>query len=252
MTHLVGGRTVYSLWMLPPPDIADKLRNIISDLSQTFDTIAFEPHITLFPMLYDPTPMIVHRVKELCSKLKPFKIRLTKMECGQSFYQCFYILVELTPELITANSMCRKTFQRFDDPPFKPHLSLLYCDPSQISMDMIEEKIDLNVEEIGEFMVDSVELWLTPVQKDKIAEWSDYQRFHLGVSMNTTTRSNAKIDECVEELFPKDWGRRSGIRTNESETVISNVMIKSRLANDEPHLIEMIDELIDWIQQNVV
>ena len=225
------GQTIYSLWLCPPSEISNKLRKLIAKLSKNYeDSIAFEPHITLLPLIYDPTAMIVHKLKELCSKIRPFKVKLKCVDYGDSYYQCVYILVELTSELITANSICRRLFERFDEKPYLPHLSLLYYDPNKINKKQIQQQIDseckeqsIILEEI-EFTVDSVELWITAPDRNKISEWDMYQRIYFNNSssapdqkssaMDNDNNNNTNISIEDPDYFAKDWGKKA---ENESD-----------------------------------
>eukprot|EP01084_Bolivina_argentea_P130536 230436_1 len=224
-----AAKTVYSLWLCPPEEISNKLRKIISTLSKQHDTIVFEPHITLIPAIYEyPTAMVMNKVQQLCSQLSPFKIKLKQINYGKSYYQCVYILVELTSELITANSICRKLFNKYDDPQYMPHLSLLYCDTNKVQKD-IHAKIELKQDDIYEFTVDCVELWLTPPQKNKISEWDMVKRFPFksqtkSAQKNVNNTVNDVFDE--KELFAKDWGKGI-VSQNTSNTINNQTQVES-------------------------
>lgn len=220
-----SGQTIYSLWMCPPMEVSNKLRKLITRLSRNYeDSIAFEPHITLIGLLYDPTAMIIHKLKELCSKMRAFKVKLQAVDYGTSFYQCVYVTVELTPELITANSICRRLFERFDDPPYFPHLSLLYYDPDKINRKEIQTQLHSECKEEGiileefEFTIDSVELWTTAPHKSKISEWDCYQRLyfdkpsekeqeHKSNDQDVNNKSDITVDD--PDYFAKDWGKKT-------------------------------------------
>eukprot|EP00483_Globobulimina_turgida_P008091 UN08107 len=212
-----SAQTIYSLWMCPPPEISDKLRKIISILSKQHDTIAFEPHITLMHAIFEfPTAMVMNKVEELCNKLTPFIVKLKHIGYGKPYFQSLYILIELTSELITANSICRKLFCKYDEPKYMPHLSLLYCDPNQVPKD-IHNEIDLKEQDISEFMIDSVELWLTPAQKNQISEWDMVKRFTFkNQSKLSKTNINQHVNDMSDEkeLFAKDWGECSALQNS--------------------------------------
>ena len=219
-------------------EISNKLRTIISNISQKYEeSVAFEPHITLLPAIYEyPTAMIINKIKQLCSKINPFKIKLKSIEFGKNYYQCVYILVELTSELITANSICRHLFQKYDQNSYYPHLSLLYYDPDKINKTDIQKQINIDCKEQDinfietEFIVDSVELWITIPDKNKISQWDMHQKFYFNKQTQNSIRqslnmNNEDINQIDPDYFAKDWGKKKETQTpqiRQKEAEISN------------------------------
>ena len=80
-------------------------------------------------------------MKQLCDKTEPFKIKLTKLKQKANEYQCVFALAEITPQLTTINQIGRKLFERFDDPPYMPHLSFIYGKPDRMTLSKRQEAI---------------------------------------------------------------------------------------------------------------
>ena len=132
---------------------------------------------TLIGAIEMPEAMLHMNVNELCKKMKPFEIKFhSKVSKGESFYQCVFAKVETTPELITCNQIARKLFDRFEDPPYLPHLSMMYGDSKKNRM--TEEKKDKACQHMNDrldfkefnFVCDRIEIWQTD-PKQRASNW---------------------------------------------------------------------------------
>ncbi len=115
--------TGFSLWMLPPPDVAERFRALIRELSRRMGTPPFEPHLTLLGGIEDASAAA--RVAPLAARLPPLPIRLTEIGTTAEYFRCVFIHAERTPLLQRAHQQaCDMLGQAPGE--FTPHLSLIY------------------------------------------------------------------------------------------------------------------------------
>ena len=116
----------YSLCLIPTGEPYEILSTTIAALSQTYEAPLFEPHVTVLGNLPDSQAETVASASHLAEQLRPYEIRLTTPECRDTYFQCLYLRVQETPPVMEAHAHARSIFHRQDDPPYLPHLSLLY------------------------------------------------------------------------------------------------------------------------------
>jgi 2'-5' RNA ligase len=120
--HGVG----FSLWIVPEGEVRRRLAVLIEALARRFGGPVFEPHLTLLAGAPGPTEAVVARAEELVRGSQAFRIGFTGPETGESYFRSLYLRVEPSPELLALHVAARDAFGRVDEPPFFPHLSLMY------------------------------------------------------------------------------------------------------------------------------
>lgn len=98
---------------------------MISKLSNKYSSPKFRPHVTLAGGFGGEKKELAAKAKILSRSLKPFEARLTRVRCLDEFFRSLFVLVEKTPEIMTAHRVARNLFgmPRHD---YLPHLSLIY------------------------------------------------------------------------------------------------------------------------------
>ena len=134
-------KTAFSLWLMPTGEVYDALENLISDLSKGYSSPRFAPHVTLLGELTGSYEEIETRASRLSVNLRPYAIKLTKLEYLDEYFRSLFIRVEETDKIIEANLRAREIFNRQKDPKYMPHLSILYGDFPSATKDKIIEKI---------------------------------------------------------------------------------------------------------------
>lgn len=124
----------YSIWLMPTGEVYNKLSKILSTLSKKYFSPNFEPHVTLIGELIGSEEEILSKTLYLAGNLRPFNIRLTRVEYLDVYFRSLFVRVEETDDVIDANKKARKIFNRPTDSEYMPHLSLLY------GMFTVEEK----------------------------------------------------------------------------------------------------------------
>ena len=102
--------TGYSIWIVPTGNVKRKLSKLMAELSKKFDAPAFStPHVTLYENLHGNKNELILKTKELAKSIKPFRIKLTRIDEGKNFDN-LVILVRKTRELANAYLKAKKIF----------------------------------------------------------------------------------------------------------------------------------------------
>lgn len=149
----------YSLWLMPEGEVYKRLNTLISRLSEEYSAPDFSPHVTLIGQVIGPEEEIISRTSELASFIEPYEIKLTGTGFLDEYFRCLFVRVEETAEVMGANSRAREVFGRYADPPYMPHLSLMYGDfPPETKREIISGiDDDFNIS----FSVESIHLFST-------------------------------------------------------------------------------------------
>lgn len=115
----------YHLWLQPTGRAYDTLENIISDLSTTYASPSFEPHVTLLGSLPGSEEEINRRVSHLGACLQPLDLHLIAPAYGDRYFQCIFFKARESPALIGAYELANNLFGNISGT-FMPHLSLMY------------------------------------------------------------------------------------------------------------------------------
>lgn len=134
-------REEYSIWILPPEPVFDRLAQLITQISQRYSTPSFEPHVTLIGNLSLPEEEMLAATQRLANFLNPFTLQLTTAGFLNEYFRSLFITVEKTEELLGAHQKARTLFRSPQESKFFPHLSLMYGDFSH----EIKEKIISNI-----------------------------------------------------------------------------------------------------------
>lgn len=164
----------YSLWLMPEGAVYESLSRLISQLAGEHSTCVFEPHVTLLGQLPETEKEILSKTSQLSTILPPQEIKLTTVDYLDEFFRCLFIRAEESGWILDVNRKAREIFGRTNDPPFMPHLSLVYGNLSS----EVKERI---ISEIGKgldftFPAASLHLFATEGDPD---QWRRVQEFPL-------------------------------------------------------------------------
>ncbi len=165
----------YSIYAMPQGEVRNKLQALADQLSETYKTPKFEPHVTIIPNVVGSEEEIIAKTEQLAKLIKPYKVELREIGYGNTYFQCLFIKGEATPEVIAASNKAREVFDRFSDPPYDLHLSIMYGE--NCAADTKEEII----RKIGRsfnlsFLVDRVYLYTADGSPE---EWHRVKEFPL-------------------------------------------------------------------------
>ena len=128
----------FSLWMVPEGDVQRRLADGIESLARRFGRPVFAPHVTLLAGVRESERDVVARAEALWRDAKEVPLRFIGLETDDTYFRALYLRVEPGPELLALHEAARGAFGRGDDPPYVPHLSLMYGTPPPASV--VEER----------------------------------------------------------------------------------------------------------------
>jgi len=166
----------YTIWFVPTGELHDELAGIIFRLSREYRAPAFEPHITLLGGIAETEENVMSKTADLAGFLKPFSIRFTALDSLDEYFRCVFLRVQETEGLMQANAKARELFGRKQDPPFIPHLSLLYGSFPTSTKEQIIENIGREFSRTFE----AKSLYLTTSSKNTdFKDWRVLEEFPL-------------------------------------------------------------------------
>jgi len=111
---------------MPRGDVCERLSRIIHQLSARYAAPEFSPHVTLLGGCVGPRRELICRSARVAASLRPFTIRLEKIDFRDEYFRCLFVHAALVEPLRKAHHAARQAFGHDREPPFMPHLSLLY------------------------------------------------------------------------------------------------------------------------------
>ncbi|GKU92431.1 hypothetical protein SLEP1_g6160 [Rubroshorea leprosula] len=97
---------VYSVWALPPEDVASRLKKLMVGLRSEFGGPEFEPHITVVGAINLTPDDALAKCRSACQGLKAYNATVERVATGTFFYQCVFLLLQPTPEVMDASDRC--------------------------------------------------------------------------------------------------------------------------------------------------
>lgn len=166
----------HSLWMVPAPDSAafSAYSEIIAETADSLGTFPFLPHITLVAAMMKGEEDVLERTRRLAAELAPYEFELDSVGYRDAYFQCVYAHLKRTESVVGANKLAREFFpERQSDPPYMPHLSLVYGDltAEQKEKDVIpklETALKKRSSETTILPMDSIQVWST---QGDVREW---------------------------------------------------------------------------------
>lgn len=116
----------YALWLTPEEPMFSFLEGAISRLSQEYAIPRFDPHVTLVSGIMAPEEEVLANTALLAGALKPFRLELGNVGYFDEYFRCLFVEVVPEDSLIKANRTAREAFRLQMQPPYMPHLSLVY------------------------------------------------------------------------------------------------------------------------------
>ncbi|KAI8459674.1 2',3'-cyclic-nucleotide 3'-phosphodiesterase [Phakopsora pachyrhizi] len=176
MSSIEGG---LSLWLSPQGDEFEKIRDLIKTLADENDgCLDFEPHVTLISDDQVPKDMSVENILKTVSEAvkdwnhsvgtdhltgdgleKGLEIKFNMVEFGSKFYQCVYVSIVKSDQLLRLNGILRasliKDLPSISIPDYYPHLSLIYS-----NMYNVDKKLEICERSKG--LIESIKSFRTP------------------------------------------------------------------------------------------
>ncbi len=166
----------FSLWLMPPDAIRERLGALIEDLATRLGTRPFPPHLTLLPGIEGRMQdAVLATAQSLGAGLRPLAIRLESVEGREEHFRCLIALAAADGPLRTAHETAALAFGRQPDPAFLPHVSLVY---GTLAPDRKRELIrDVASSAALAFEAARLHVWRT---EGPVEDWREIGAFGLG------------------------------------------------------------------------
>lgn len=164
----------YSLWLRPTLTQIDEYGLIISQLAHKYDSVPFQPHITLLSGLSGNLKRLKNSCAKIVSSTKKFDITCNNISYTNEFFRNFFILVNLRDEL---DKLYETTLQEFAYTPeddYMPHVSLYY---GKLNIDTKKKLVaELEHKYPHVFKLERLDLFET---SGNIAEWNLLESYYF-------------------------------------------------------------------------
>ncbi|KAL0873825.1 hypothetical protein Bca101_023530 [Brassica carinata] len=125
----VKKKDVYSVWALPDDETEPRFRKLMEALRSEFSGPRFDPHVTVVGATSLTADEAKKMFEETCDGLKAYTATVDRITTGTFFYQCVFLLLKSTPEVMKAGEHS-----------YMPHLSLLYAELDEEGKKKAQEK----------------------------------------------------------------------------------------------------------------
>ncbi|XP_030472164.1 cyclic phosphodiesterase-like [Syzygium oleosum] len=175
---------VYSVWALPTDDLAPRLRSLMGGLRSEFGGPRFEPHVTVVGAIGLTEGDAVSRFRAACDGLRAYTATVERVATGTFFYQCVYLLLRPTAEVVETSDHCSAHLGYKRPTPYMPHLSLLYGDLTDEEKKKAQEKAnDLDGSLNGlSFLISRLALYKTDTEDKTCQSWEKIAECSLNAS----------------------------------------------------------------------
>ncbi|XP_004293642.1 PREDICTED: cyclic phosphodiesterase-like [Fragaria vesca subsp. vesca] len=173
MASTTPEKHVYSVWALPPEDVAPRLQKLMEGLRAEFTGPYFDPHITVVGAITLTPEDALNKFETASKAVKAYEAKVERVATGTFFYQCVFLLINPTPQVVEASTSCCGHFGYNNSTPYMPHLSILYADLSDEDKKKAQEKANILDESITSlsFAVTRLALYKTDTEDKTLKSW---------------------------------------------------------------------------------
>ncbi|KAK6264554.1 hypothetical protein QUC31_012726 [Theobroma cacao] len=174
-------KDVYSVWALPPEDVRVRVKKLMEGLRSEFGGPQFEPHVTVVGAISLTADDALAKFRSACDGLKAYTATVERVATGTFFYQCVFLLLHPTREVVEASAHCTGHFGYKSSTPYMPHLSLLYADLTEEEKKKVQEKANILDESIGSlsFQISRLALYKTDTEDKTLKSWEKVAECNL-------------------------------------------------------------------------
>ncbi|XP_061356400.1 cyclic phosphodiesterase-like isoform X2 [Gastrolobium bilobum] len=163
----------YSVWAIPPEDERARFTKLMSALRSEFDGPQFEPHITVVGAISLTADEALTKLRSSCEGLKAYNVTVDGVATGTFFFQCVYLLLNPTPQVVETSTHCCSHFGYKNSTPYMPHLSLLYGDLTDEEKQKARERANILDDSLSglSFQISRLALYKTDTEDKTLKSW---------------------------------------------------------------------------------
>ncbi|KAI3741619.1 hypothetical protein L1987_59293 [Smallanthus sonchifolius] len=174
-------KDVYSVWALPPEDVTERVKKLMFGLRSEFGGPEFEPHVTVVGAISLTEDEARDKLKKACEDLKSYNATVERVATGTFFYQCVFLLLHPTTEVMETGANCWAHFGYESPTPYMPHLSILYADLTEEEKKRAQQKantLDESIESLN-FPITRLALYKTDTEDKTLKSWEKVTEISL-------------------------------------------------------------------------
>lgn len=127
MAHIDTSEIVRaSVWLKPSGEALERIMKVMRMLHKEAAGPQVPPHVTLLTGAETTRASAELKLKHLAARVKPFRIKLGKIDAGAEYFRALFAGVEANGDLAAAQREAYDAFEMKPAPPYAPHLSLIY------------------------------------------------------------------------------------------------------------------------------
>lgn len=175
-------KVAYCVLALPPDDLAPRLESLMDSLRSEFGGPQFVPHVTVVGPVGLKEDDAVREFRAACDGLRAYPATVDRVATGTFFYQCVYLLLRPTAEVVEASDRCCAFLGYKSNTPYMPHLSLLYGDLTDEEKKKAQEKandLDGSLNGLG-FLISRLALYKIDPDDKTCTSWEKIVECTLG------------------------------------------------------------------------
>ena len=133
---------LYSLWLQPNESPTKAyFEKTIASLADKYDGPNFEPHLTLLGNVEATLPEIKEKCQTIAQNFPALQLTTGTVDYSTTYFQCVFIRIEPTPELMALYEATHKTFGQQPVALYMPHMSLFYGNSSYEKREEIKRSL---------------------------------------------------------------------------------------------------------------
>ncbi|AET04349.1 putative RNA ligase/cyclic nucleotide phosphodiesterase [Medicago truncatula] len=166
-------KEVYSVWAIPPEDVRDRLTKLMTSLRSDFGGPQFEPHMTVVGAIELTPDDALKKLRSASEGVKSFQVTVDRVSAGTFFYQCVYLLLHPTPQILETNAHCCTHFGYKNSTPYMPHVSLVYGDLTDEEKQKAQERANILDNSLSglSFQISKLALYKTDTEDKSLKSW---------------------------------------------------------------------------------
>ncbi|CAL5214239.1 unnamed protein product [Lathyrus oleraceus] len=166
-------KEIYSVWAIPPEDVCYRLTSLMTTLGSEFRGPHFEPHMTVVGAIELTPDDALNKLRSASEGVKAFQVTVDRVATGTFFYQCVYLLLHPTPQIVETNAHCCSHFGYTNSTPYMPHVSLLYGDLTDEEKQKAQERANILDDTLSglSFQISRLALYKTDTKDKTLKSW---------------------------------------------------------------------------------
>jgi len=117
-----------AIWIRPTGEALRRIDEAIHVVRRRYEGPPVKPHVSLLGGVETTKEQVELKLRQLAHRLRPFEIRLGRIDWRPEYYRALFVTAELTDTLAQAHRLTAEIFERESADDFEPHVSLAYGD----------------------------------------------------------------------------------------------------------------------------